>query len=356
MTQPHIWLRAETKPLEKRRALSPDNAGKLLRHGFDVTVEISPQSIFKHQDYEAAGCALAQENSWHHQAPPKAYILGLKELEQSHQPLKHRHIYFAHVFKEQAGWQDHLCRFKQGGGTLYDIEYLVNGDGRRIAAFGYWAGFTGAALAVQAWLAQLDGVVLSDIEPYRDKHAMVKTLTASLATGDRRPSMIVLGAKGRAGQGAVAAARQLGVEVTQWDMKETRNGGPFEDILGYDIFVNTVFVQQKIAPFLTNNLLAKEIRNLSIICDVSCDPSSECNPLPIYQNCTTFGMPCTRLIDDAIRPLDLIAIDHLPSLLPAESSEDFSSQLLPYLLDIKSDQEEVWSRANTKFMTHIEGL
>ncbi|MGC5404977.1 hypothetical protein ACPXCX_14490, partial [Streptomyces sp. DT225] len=32
-------------------------------------------------------------------------------------------------------------------------------------------------------------------------------------------------------------------------------------------------------------------------------------------------------------PLDLIAIDNLPSLLPLESSADFSAALLPQLLD-----------------------
>lgn len=32
-----------------------------------------------------------------------------------------------------------LGRFKQGGGTLYDLEFLES-NGRRIAAFGYYAG------------------------------------------------------------------------------------------------------------------------------------------------------------------------------------------------------------------------
>lgn len=53
---------------------------------------------------------------------------------------------------------------------------------------------------------------------------------------------------------------------------------------------------------------------------------------------------------DGSRPLDLIAIDHLPSLLPAESSDDFSSQLLPSLLEIQDDQTRVWRRAHDLFI------
>ena len=35
---------------------------------------------------------------------------------------------------------------RDGGGTLYDLEYLTDETGPpRVAAFGYWAGYAGAA-------------------------------------------------------------------------------------------------------------------------------------------------------------------------------------------------------------------
>ena len=44
------------------------------------------------------------------------------------------------------------------------------------------------------------------------------------------------------------------------------------------------------------------------------------------------------------------AIDHLPSLLPAESSEAFSADLLPSLLEIKNrSTHPVWQRAEKVF-------
>ena len=347
MSKPHLWLRAETKPLEERRALSPRNAQKLLEQGFQLTVERSTQSIFPDQDYGEVGCEIVAENSWEDHAPPEAYILGLKELPESSSPLTHRHIYFAHAYKEQEGWQEILGRFRAGGGSLLDLEYLTNEEGRRVAAFGFWAGFAGAAVAIQAWCAQQDGRDLRNLGSYRNQDAMIADLQSTLA--NRRPRMIVIGALGRCGQGARAVADQLGIEVTPWDLEETKGGGPFPEIVTHDLFVNCVFVNRKIPPFLTTRELELESRKLSVICDVSCDPSSDFNPLPLYRECTDFANPCLRLAE-APRVLDLIAIDHLPSLLPAESSDDFSTQLLPSLLDLPKDTKGVWGRAHDLFL------
>lgn len=46
-------------------------------------------------------------------------------------------------------------------------------------------------------------------------------------------------------------------------------------------------------------------------------------------------------------PLDLIAIDNLPSLLPRESSTDFSAALLPQLLDFGTGGP--WGRCQDRY-------
>jgi hypothetical protein len=48
-----------------------------------------------------------------------------------------------------------LGSFSQGSGTLLDLEFLQDDKGRRVAAFGYYAGFAGAALALKNWAWQL---------------------------------------------------------------------------------------------------------------------------------------------------------------------------------------------------------
>ena len=349
MESPHIWLRAETKPQEQRTALTPTHAKALLDAGFTVTVERSAQSIFDDAQYQQAGCRLVEAGSWP-DAPAEAFILGLKELPESQAPLRHRHIYFAHAYKEQAGWQQLLSRFHQGQGTLYDLEFLVDEQQRRVAAFGHWAGFAGAALAVKTWAGQQLGQTppLPPVTSCRDQGQLMDQISTLLGQLPRRPTMLVIGARGRSGQGAVAVARPLGIEVIEWDLEETRRGGPFPELNDVDIVINCVLVNRALPPFITHDSLDSEGRRLSVIADVSCDPYGDYNPLPVYESCTHFNTPTRRLIKGN-NPLDLIAIDHLPSLLPNESSEDFCRQLLPHLLQLTTPEQGVWPGAKALF-------
>ena len=98
--------------------------------------------------------------------------------------------------------------------------------------------------------------------------------------------------------------------------------------------------------------LSEPGRRLSVISDVSCDPG-EYNPIPIYSEPTSFSSPLVRIIDHP--PLDLTAIDHLPSLLPVEASKDFSDQLLPHLLTLNGITG-VWQHALDIFQEKIRRL
>ncbi len=355
MSKTHIWLRAETKPHEQRTALSPQGAKALIDAGFKVTVECSSQNIF-HQDlYQQVNAELVAQGSWIN-APADAIILGLKELPEDNFPLVHQHIYFAHAYKEQAGWQNLLSRFKKGGGELFDLEYLVDTEQRRVAAFGYWAGFAGAALSVLAWANQQQNInpPLADISSYQDKQQLLADLEQAISKVTTKPKLLVIGAKGRSGSGAVDLAKALSLEVLEWDLAETQKGGPFAEIIQADIFVNCVLINQDLPPFITKELLSNQERKLSVIVDVSCDPYGSYNPLPIYHQCTTFKTPCLRIDNEQV--LDLIAIDHLPSLLPKESSEDYGQQLLSHLLTLDDKSQGVWPTALALFNNKTKDL
>ena len=51
-------------------------------------------------------------------------------------------------------------------------------------------------------------------------------------------------------------------------------------------------------------------------------------------------------------PLDVMAIDNLPSLLPVESSQDFAAQLLPHLATLDTPGSGVWARARAEGLRH----
>lgn len=356
MNKPHIWLRAETKQDEQRTALTPNGAKQLIAAGFQVSIEQSQQNIFNDNDYQQVNCNIVAAGSWV-DAPSDAIILGLKELPEDTFPLHHEHIYFAHAYKDQQGWQALLSRFKEGAGKLYDLEFLVDENNRRIAAFGYWAGFAGAALSIQAWVNQQQGInpPLANVSSYANKEALLADLNEGLARASEQPRALVIGAKGRSGSGAADLAKALNLVVVEWDMAETQKGGPFIEINDMDILVNCVLVNQDLPPFITKEMLNTAARKLAIIADVSCDPYGSYNPLPIYQQCTTFKQPCIE-INAGNKPLNLIAIDHLPSLLPKESSEDYGQQLLTHLLTLTDKTQGVWPKALNLYQQKIDSI
>ncbi|ESK98395.1 saccharopine dehydrogenase [Moniliophthora roreri MCA 2997] len=355
MTKPTLWLRCEKKEFERRAALTPTTAKKLIDAGFEIFVERDEQRIFDDTEYEAVGCKLVDNNSWPN-APVSVSIIGLKELPVSTDPLPHTHIQFAHCYKKQAGWSSVLARFHRGGGTLYDLEFLEDENRRRVAAFGFHAGFAGAAAGVLAYGSQRNGKKLGLLEPYENENAMIDGVKKALGGSGKGVKALVIGALGRCGRGAVDLFRKIGLEegdILKWDLPETAKGGPFQEILDVDVFVNCIYLSSQIPHFVTRETImaAGKDRRLSIVVDVSCDTTNPFNPIPIYSINTTFSEPTVTVDVGAENPpLSVISIDHLPTLLPREASEQFSTDLLPSLLQFPDRKSaRVWTDAEKLF-------
>ena len=349
----HLWVRAEQRPNEERVGLTPAGAKKLIASGIRVTVERSSVRAIPLQGYRDAGCEIAAENTWP-DAPPDAIIFGLKELPEDGTPLPHRHILFGHAYKGQPAGQRLLARFKAGGGTLYDLEYLVSEDGRRVAAFGYWAGYAGAAVAIRCWVAQQSGGIAGPVGVFAGKTALLNDMQDALQSiGTGRPTAIVIGALGRVGSGASDLCSALGIAVTKWDMAETTSGGPFPEVLQHDIFLNCILARPGTPVFVPASTKT-DPRRLTVIGDIACDPDSAFSPVKVYDRTTTWDAPALRVHDTP--PLDVTAIDNLPSMLPVESSEDYAEQLLPSLMLLGNLDQGVWGRAKATFDQNIENI
>lgn len=348
----HLWVRAEQRPNEERVGLTPEGAAALVKAGIRVTVETSSVRAIGIEGYAKAGCEIAAENLWP-KAPADAIIFGLKELPEDGTPLTHRHIMFGHAFKGQPAGQVLLKRFKAGGGTLYDLEYLVDETGRRVAAFGYWAGYAGAAVSLKCWAAQQRGGIAGPVRKAGSKDALLAELNADLA-GLGRPRAIIIGALGRVGTGAADLCSAMGVAVTKWDMAETASGGPFPEVLEHEIFLNCILARPGCPVFVPAAAKADAARKLTVIGDIACDPTSEFSPIKVYDRATDWDAPALRVAERPV--LDVTAIDNLPSLMPVESSIDYAAQLLPSLLTLSDLNAGVWARAKADFDKHTSGL
>jgi hypothetical protein len=98
------------------------------------------------------------------------------------------------------------------------------------------------------------------------------------------------------------------------------------------------------------------------VVDISCDVHNSLNPLPIYDEITSFAKPTLRVVepdeDQSGRPpLDVIAIPTLPALVPIVSSNDFSAQLVSCLFALSNyDTSAIWQRAKNIFLAKTHCL
>ncbi len=350
----HVWLRAENKDSERRTPLTPEGAKILLQRGHNITVEKSINRIFIDQEYEDIGCTMREAGEWVN-APREAYILGLKELPELPSNLVHRHIFFGHAYKGQTGSHTLLDRFRRGGGKLLDLEYLADSGGRRVAAFGYWAGYIGASLALIHFAKKTDGGLRANMAgflPSTDQVNLDKATSSSLNPA-LLPRVLIIGANGRSGTGAKDICLKYGIKATEWEKKDTAYPN-YNELLQHDILINCALITHAVPPFLDWKILNNS-RKLSLVADISCDQGTALNPLPIVNMNTTWADPVHQLLSDSspTGPLAIIAINNLPTLLPRESSLDFSAAALPHLLNLDIPDNEYWLNAHRAYTNSI---
>ena len=111
-----------------------------------------------------------------------------------------------------------------------------------------------------------------------------------------------------------------------------------------------MLITTPVPPFLVPADLDDPGRRLTGVSDVTCDVTSACNMLPINDRTTSWSAPARRLrerLGPLDVPLDIIAIDNLPALLPREASVAFSAELLPHLGSVGASAP--WQRCRQAF-------
>lgn len=135
-----IGVRRETKNRwECRSPLTPTNISELRQHSKDVQFVIQPCSkrVFSDKSYADVGATLSDDLS------RCDLILGVKEVPISDLHPKKHFMFFSHTHKGQPynmAMLKEVCNRKI---TLMDYELLTDEVGRRIVAFGAFAGYSG---------------------------------------------------------------------------------------------------------------------------------------------------------------------------------------------------------------------
>jgi saccharopine dehydrogenase (NAD+, L-lysine-forming) len=315
-----IYIRSE-EGNEFRVALIPSDVKILIQKGFQVYVQTSENRIYKDIEYSKVGAILTTEK-WHHDTYKDFLIVGLKEFDVSYLN-NHTHIYFSHSFKGQTNSLAILNAFKDSNSKLYDFEYFVNNN-KRVIAFGIYAGQVGCALGLlQA--SKLNNRTLGKLKPWSSYEEMLSLLPRN------HLRIAIIGANGRCGQGVKKVLNDLSI-----GFDEFYNASDYTSLTEYDIIFNCILLDANYTKiwFDKNTVFTKSL----IIVDISCDYSKPNNPIQLYEEATTWDKPVFHYNEN----VDIIAIDNLPSLLPRESSDDFSHTFRELLLEYPSS---IWSNA-----------
>jgi len=322
-----IYIRNETRKNEHRTPIVPSDICVLKQCGYTVYVEKSDTRCFKDIDFEASG-AIITDKSW--VEFPDAFIVGIKELKEEDMDMleNHTHVYFAHCYKNQQNSEKILNRFSQSKSKLYDMEYFLDPSAIRIIAFGFYAGFIGGGLGLMQYYRDLKNLTY-----WRTTYDLLRDVKESIMDISRNLSIAIIGANGRCGMGVKCMLDFFSIPYHEFGKRDT-----IQKLENFDIVFNCIHLSGKIPCWFTKDT---DFKKKIVIVDISCDYSSPYNPIAIYNKPTTWREPVYKYSEN----VDIIAIENLPSLLPFESSYDFSDNLVHLLrLYSEGDIDGYWKK------------
>ena len=150
----------------------------------------------------------------------------------------------------------------------------------------------------------------------------------------------VIGSDGRCGSGVKKILDTLGINYTPFTKSDR-----IERLEEYDIVYKCIILDVSYSHIWFDK--ATHFTKPIVIVDISCDYSKKNNPIKLYSEATTWNQPVFKYNDF----VDIIAIDNLPSMLPKESSDEFSDLCTKLLLSFGT---EIWIKCLEKFKVAIE--
>ena len=380
MPYPTIAVIREGKvPPDARVPLTPKQVAKLRKQGIDIVVQPSQGRTFKDHEYAELGIPMVENIS------QRELLLGIKEVPIDQLIPDKKYCFFAHVAKEQPYNQPLMRALLDKGITHIDYEYLTDDDGKRLIAFGYWAGMVGAHNAVWTYARRTGKFDLPRLRDLYDYEA-AKEIYQKLKLPALR---VVLTGTGRVGKGAAQVLEDMGFEklsprdflngegkavFTQLHVRDYAKHpdekpidkhhfyqhseeyqsafAPYAKVA--DIFVNGIFWDGKAPAFFTAEEMNGADFNIQVIGDVTCDIAPAASvPSTLYASTIAdpvFGYdPVTQLATDPYGPnvVDVMSIDNLPSELPRDASAAFGKTFIETILpEFAKEKSDILTRAS----------
>ncbi|MEM6396040.1 MAG: NAD(P)-dependent oxidoreductase [Bacteroidota bacterium] len=368
-------LREGKTPPDSRVALDPSRAGKLNeRPDIDIVVAPSERRTFKDTEYAEAGLKIDPDLS------DRDLLLGIKEVLIEDLIPEKTYCFFSHTIKKQPYNQKLIRAVLEKRIRLIDYEVITNKKGKRLIAFGKYAGMVGAHNGIWAYGKRTGAFKLPRLKDCYDYEAAKK----EYARVDWPDIRVILTGTGRVGKGAALVLDDMGFErLTPEEYLFTPHSGPVYTQIGpedyanrksddqfnkedfysnphkyevlfepfyerSDVFINGIYWDPRAPAFFEVTDLRKSNFNIQTIADVTCDIAPEASvPTTLYASTIAkpvFGYDLTT--GQATEPygdevIDVMSIDNLPSELPRDASKAFGDMFVKHVLPefFKADSE-----------------
>ena len=389
-------IRERKTPPDTRVPLAPKQCQQLLQQtGFELLVEPSPIRCFKDEDYSALGFPLGSNME------SCDILMGVKEVPIDSLIPGKTYFFFSHTIKEQPYNQKLLQTVLQKKITLIDYEVITDEWGRRLIAFGRFAGMVGAHNGVLMYGRRTGTFDLPRMKDFYNYEAAQSHYRDQLTLP---PIRIVLTGTGRVGQGAAQVLRDMGIRqvspndflvkkykepvfaLLMSDDYAARIDGsafdkddfhlspdlfkstfkPFTKVC--DLMINGVYWDNKAPSFFTLDDMREDDFSIQAVADITCDIAPIAS-IPSTLRASTIADPIfgfdpikeEEIAAFSPQGVDMMTIDNLPSELPRDASEAFGQmfieRVLPELLDPNSEVIERATIARAgKLAGHFEYL
>jgi alanine dehydrogenase len=368
-------------PKDKRVALTPYQARQVMERfpEVDLVAQTSDIRCFTDQDYLNEGIHVVDS------VDDCDILLGVKEVPIPNLIANKTYFFFSHTIKKQPYNQPLIREVISKKIRLIDYETLTDETGKRIIAFGRWAGIVGAYNGIWTFGKRYNLFDIRrasecfDLEDLKTEYEKVKlpAIKIALTGGGRvaKGAMEVLhGMNIRKVTPAAFIEEQFEYPVfTQLNTRDyhvRKDGGEFSrhefyenpelydaDFLKYakvtDLLIAAAFWDPNSPVLFKREDILKTDFKINIVADITCDiegsiPSTK-KPSTIEDPVYDYN-PSDNEVESAFTDegnITVMAVDNLPCELPRDASESFGNELLNNVLPelLSDDSREVIKRA-----------
>ncbi len=388
-------IREEKVPVDRRVALTPQQAAYVQQTmGVKVYCQHSEHRCYSDQAYREQGIEVVEDISH------CDILLGVKEVPIPALMPGKTYLFFSHTIKKQAYNRKLLQAILQKNIRLVDYERLTDAKGKRIVAFGRFAGIVGAYNGLHTYGKKYDLYHVRrvkdcfDYKDLRKEYAKIKLPAIKIA----------LTGGGRVAKGAMEVLDGIGIrkvdtrlylketysepvytqlEVTDYNRKREavaaldaseayhihsqsfnkqefyRHPERFEsgfEPYAYvtDLLIAGAYWDNRAPVLFCREDMLKDTFKISVIADITCDiegsiPSTK-KPSTIAEPVYDYDATLDQVIDPPFKDkqsVSVMAIDNLPSELPRDASKAFGEKLIKNVLPslLGEDAEQIIQRA-----------